>query len=100
MIHEGWWIALDLEGSDLGLVEISSWHFTGVGEEIKLRKPRKTLVMMLDNPAEIRTEHLPNTSTQCYLQTNLLGIFKYWINIVNTEKTTQFVTSIYDRVYN
>jgi hypothetical protein len=39
-----------LEGSDYGLIEISSWHLPH-----ELRNPQNNL----DVPAKIRTEHLP-----------------------------------------
>jgi hypothetical protein len=30
------------------------------------RKPHKTLVRIVDVPAKIQTEHLPNISLECY----------------------------------
>jgi hypothetical protein len=43
-----------------------SWYYPS----IYLEKPRKTTKTLSQNsrcPAEIRTEHLPNTSLECYL---------------------------------
>jgi hypothetical protein len=39
-----------------------------------MRKTERPSVRIVSIPAEIQTEHLPNTSLQCYLQINLFGV--------------------------
>jgi hypothetical protein len=54
-----WQIGKDFEGNSCGLNEALSWH----------EKPFR----IAGDMAKIQTEHLPNTSLECYLQTNLCG---------------------------
>jgi hypothetical protein len=63
-----WWIWEDLEGSGRGIIEVLTRHLPG-GEEKELR----TSVRTAGVPADIRTEHLPNTSLGLYRYTNVLG---------------------------
>jgi hypothetical protein len=46
---------------------------------------RKTSVRPADNPAQIRTEHLPNTNLERSLQTNTFVIIIIIIIILNKE---------------
>jgi hypothetical protein len=64
---------MDLEGSDLDLIEVSSRHLTDGGEERQMTKAPTNLSQDARILAEIRTEYLHNTSIQHYLQLNLLG---------------------------
>jgi hypothetical protein len=41
----------------------------------RLRKTVSTSVIVTGNPAESRTEHLPNTVLKCYLYTSQLVLF-------------------------
>jgi hypothetical protein len=51
----------DLEKSGRGLIEIPSWHFPGVTKEDKMN------LRIVGVLAEIRPEHLQNTSLEgCY----------------------------------
>jgi hypothetical protein len=54
-----------IKGSDQGMILLLSRNFPGGGG---WEKPWKT-IRKSDVPAEIRTEHLPNTSLQHYLST-------------------------------
>jgi hypothetical protein len=53
---------------------------TGVYAWEELIKPRKNSAMTLDNPTEIRTEYLPNRSTDRYRYSNLLGDCISWMD--------------------
>jgi hypothetical protein len=96
MIHEGWRIGLDLEGSDLGLIEISSRHLTGGGEEIKMMKTTKILSHDARYPGWDSNLAPPECK---YKALSLDQIIGYVIYTVTQETTTQFVTYIYDRIY-
>jgi hypothetical protein len=62
MIDE-WWIGKDMERIDRGLIYVLSRQMPGNTEE--------TSVRIVGIPAEIRTDHLPNTILERYLYTNL-----------------------------
>jgi hypothetical protein len=62
------WIRKDFKGDDRDLIEVLSRHLPGGTEE-----NYETSVRIASVPAEIRTEHIPNTSLERYRYTNLLG---------------------------
>jgi hypothetical protein len=73
------WIAshgrmTDLEESGRGEAEVFSQHSSGGTEE----NHEESSVRTVGVPAEIRTEHLPNTSRELCLLTNLLERTPYW----------------------
>jgi hypothetical protein len=48
-----------------------------------LSKTMKTLVSTVDVPAEIQTEHLPNTSLERYRYTNVFGSKRTQLQVTN-----------------
>jgi hypothetical protein len=62
----------NLEGSGPGLIEALSRYLTGENEE-----NHETFFSIAGILAEIRTEHIPNTSVQLYLYTDLCCIITY-----------------------
>jgi hypothetical protein len=53
-----------LEGSSLSLIDVLIGHLPG-------KKPQEISVRIISVSAEIRIEHLPNTSLRHYQKTNL-----------------------------
>jgi hypothetical protein len=70
MMIDEWWMWKDLGRSGHDLIEVLSRHFSGL---------RETSARIADVPAEIRTDHLPNTDLELYLYTNRLGNNSYII---------------------
>jgi hypothetical protein len=59
-----------MEGSNSGLIEVSSPHLP---EETEGNHEKKKTVRIATVSAEIRTEHCPNMSLQRYLNYSPLG---------------------------
>jgi hypothetical protein len=48
-------------------------------------KQRERSISMADVPAEIRTEHIPNTSLERYFWTTLYDLFRFQVRLLNCE---------------
>jgi hypothetical protein len=60
----------NLEGNGHGLIDVLSWYFSGGTGK---KNTKKTWFRIADDPAEIQTVHLSNTSIEHYLLPSLLG---------------------------